>query len=158
MPTKESKMDRIKKLHQAQAIERKDISLKDLVAQEGKDGALTIKIKGFASKWVEKYASEDNKGYHTMVYLADGRKTGAFANSLYDLASFFYKGAGLNVGELFNKIDFKDGYIEVKVTTIELDKKKSTYNFEILDGEIGKCDLIGSTKDNDTLLLEGEVQ
>ena len=94
-----------------------------------------------------------------MIYLEDGRKVGAFSNALYTFAEFFYKGAGLDPASLFNKIDFKDGFIVCKVTKVELDGKKSTYNFEIADGEMGICELMtDGHSEGSALLIEGSIQ
>lgn len=155
---KSNAIENIKKLHSAMSIERKDISLKELVAAEAdkKSKVLVMNVAGFASKYVPKYHNENNQGFHTMIYLTDGRKTGAFSNALYELAQFFYKGAGLSEHEKFNKIMFNEGgFIQIAVTVVELDSKKTTYNFEILDGNVDKgVETMGQISGG-TLLLEG---
>lgn len=151
-------IDKIKKLHSAMSIERKDISLKDLVSKEAeKDGTVTVEIIGFASKFVPKYHNENNQGYHTMIYLKDGRKTGAFSNALYDFARFFYEGAGMDTTAEFNKLMLaENGFLKVKVSPVKLDGGKSTYNFEIVDGDVdtSKLERIGAIAGNTPLLLE----
>lgn len=148
-------IENLKRMYSAQAIEAKDISLQDLVNKEGKDGSIVIRINGIASKFVKKYASENNYGYHTMLYMIDGRKTGAFSNALYDFARFLYAGAKLNTDAEFNKIEFpEDGFLEIKVTVIKLDSKKSTYNFEIVDGLVDKVARIGGVDEKQMFLLE----
>jgi len=129
-------VEMLKKMHNAQMIERKDISLQDLVNQEGKAGELTTEVVGFASKLVPKYKNDDNQGYHTTVYLKDGRITGAFSNALHEFANFFYEKAGLDIDQTFNKVTFPNGSLKLKISVVKLDAKKSTYNFEIVDGEI----------------------
>jgi hypothetical protein len=148
-------IERIKKLHTAMSIERKDISLKDLVAKEGKNGAVTIEIVGLASKYVPKYHNENNQGMHTMIYLKDGRKTGAFSNALYDFARFFYEGAQMDTKAEFNKIMFTDkGFLKVNVAVVELEKGKTTYNFEIMDGLVENVERFGNLPGNTPLLIE----
>jgi hypothetical protein len=151
-------IDKIKKLHSAMSIERKDVSLKDLLAQEAdkKTNVLTIEVTGFASKYVSKYHNENNSGMHTMVYLKDGRKTGAFSNALFELARFFYKGAGLDEFAQFNKIELKDGgFIKLNVALVKLDGGRTTYNFEIVDGNIDAgVEKLGQIT-NAPLLIEG---
>jgi hypothetical protein len=149
-------LENIKKAHQARSIEKKDFSLTELFT--GKETETTLKVIGFASKLVEKYKSESNAGFHTMVYLQDGQKTGAFSNALYEFAKFFYEGAGLDADSSFNKVEFPNGHIEVKVSKIDLGKGKTTYNFEIVDGEINGIARMGKLENSAPMLLEaGEV-
>lgn len=150
-------IDKIKKLHSAMSIERKDINLRDLVLTEKdkKTNILTIDVVGFASKFVAKYCNENNQGYHTMVYLKDGRKTGAFSNALYDFAKFFYEGAGMDTTKDFNKLMLQEGgFLKIAVCVVELDAKKTTYNFEIVDGDVSKFERIGTIAGETPLLLE----
>jgi hypothetical protein len=134
-------VEALKKMHSAQAIEKKDFALQDLFDSKTKE--VTIDVAGFASKFVPKYHKEDNPGFHTMIYLADGQKTGAFASSLWYFAQFFYEKAGLNPEDKFNKLMF-DGSLKVKVTLIPLENgSKKTYNFEIVEGEINGVERIG---------------
>lgn len=135
--TNSSMVQNLKKLHDMTSVEKKDISLKDLVAAAGKQ--CIISVTGFASKLVPKYTSNENRGYHTMVYTvnADGEeiKTGAFSNALYDFAGFFYKCAGLDTTADFNKIIF-DKPVDVEISVVKLDGGKTTYNFDIVGGEM----------------------
>lgn len=149
-------IDKIKKLHSAMSIERKDITLQDLVSQEGnKEGIAIVEITGLASKYVPKYHNENNQGFHTMVYLKDGRKTGGFSNALYDLARFFYDGAGMDATSTFNKVEFSSGgFIKVAISKVKLDGGKSTYNFEILDGEVNGVERMGQVTGQAPLLIE----
>lgn len=145
-------LDQIKRAHSARSIEAKDFSLSELFT--GDVDAVTLKVTGFASKLVDKYVSENNKGYHTMIYLLDGKKTGAFSNALHEFAAFFYENVGLDVNDTFNKVMFPNGHLEVLVSVVQLDKKKSTYNFEILDGEIKGFTKQGRVEINQSLLIE----
>jgi hypothetical protein len=134
-------IDKLKKMHSAVSIESKDFSLKEIFA--GKETEAVLIVTGLASKFVPKYHSDSNYGYHTMIYLIDGKKTGAFSNALYEFAKFFYIGAQLDPNAEFNKIMFTDGFIQVRVSKVDLGKGKTTYNFEILDGEVDKIERIG---------------
>lgn len=151
-------IDKIKKLHSAMSIERKDVSLKDLVAQEAdkKTNIAVLEITGFASKYVPKYHNETNPGVHTMLYLKDGRKTGGFSTALLELAQFFYKGAGQDPFSQFNKVEFTEGdYIKVAVAVVKLDGGRTTYNFEILDGVVEHgIEKVGHVSEK-PLLIEG---
>lgn len=151
-------IDKIKKLHSAMSIERKDISLKDLVSNEAdkKTGTVVVDIVGFASKYVPKYHNENNAGMHTMLYLADGRKTGGFSNALFELAQFFYKGAGQDPFAQFNKVEFTQGdFVKVGITHVKLDGGRTTYNFEIVDGMVEHgIEKVGHVSEK-PLLIEG---
>lgn len=151
-------IDKIKKLHSAMSIERKDIALKDLVANEAdkKTGIAVIEITGIASKYVPKYHNENNQGFHTMLYLKDGRKTGGFSNALLELAQFFYKGAGQDPHSTFNKVEFKEGdFVKVGIAVVKLDGGRTTYNFEIIDGVVEHgIERLGQVSDS-PLLIEG---
>lgn len=152
-------IDKIMKLHAATSIEKKDIALRDLLIRDGgKEKTVTVKIKGFASKYVPKYHNENNDGFHTMIYLDDEAKTktGCFSNALHELANFFYQGGGVDISAPFKKINFTDdAYIEVKITHVDLDAKKSTYNFEIVGGnvEANKIEMMGQTAGSSPMLL-----
>lgn len=129
-----STIEMLKKLHSAQAIEQKDYPLKDLFTS--KEPTKTLQIVGFASKHVPKYEKEGNAGYHTTIYLSNGERTGCFSSALHDFAKFFYQTAGLDPADTFNKLMFTDGgFISAKVTKIPLAEGRTTYNFELLDGE-----------------------
>jgi hypothetical protein len=131
-------IEQLKRLHSAQAIERKDMGLRDYIAKFGTDGAADLAISGMMSKFIPKYEKDatGQRGYFTMLYLAGGMKIGAFSNALYDLATFFYsKLPGYSDDGHFFKFEFTCGdVLNVHVSTVPLDGGKSTYNFEIVDG------------------------
>lgn len=144
-------VEQLKKAHSARSIEQKDLSLKDFFSKDVQ--TVTLQITGFASKLVEKYKSDTNAGYHTMIYLKDGKKTGGFSGALYDIAKFFYEAAGLDLNSTFNKIELT-GYIDVKVSIIDLGKGHTTYNFEILDGVVTGYSRMGKLGNAQPLLTE----
>jgi len=161
-----SKIDQLKKMYSAMAIEKKDISLQDLVNQKGKDGVIEVEIVGLASKLVPKYQNATNDGYHTMVYLKDGKKTGGFSNALHQFANFFYEGAGLDTEAAFNRVNFNEkSFIKARISIVKftdvMDGKtvnKTTYNFELLDGDVEKVERIAQFSGNTPLLIEGVDQ
>lgn len=149
-----SLIDRIKKMHSAVSIEKKDYSFKDLFKD---NESVTLEIQGLATKFVPKYAKEENAGYHTTVYLKNGEKTGCFSGALLEFANFFYSNANMDTKADFNKITF-DGSIIVKVTKIKLDGGRSTYNFEIVDGVVNGIERMGKLEGQAGLLLgEGNI-
>jgi hypothetical protein len=134
-------VEQLKKLHSAQSIERKDISLEKFLAKNGDDaGHATIAIGGLMSKFVPKYekAETGQRGFFTMIYDTNGLKIGAFSNALYEFASFFYsKLPGYDPDGRFFKFNFVGGdTLIVDVSEVPLDGGRSTYNFEILSGVI----------------------
>lgn len=153
-------IEKLKKAHQVMSIQKKDLSLKDFF--QGKETEVEIEVIAISSKYVKKYDKSQTNGslgFHTTLYLKDGRVTGAFSNSLLELARFFYSSVGMNPNEEFNYLSFKtesqpDAFIKLLVTKISLDDNKTTYNFKIVDGLVGKVDMIGNTQVNTNLLLE----
>lgn len=143
-------IENLKKLHSAQAVEKKDFSLADCFDSKTKE--VVLSITGLASKFVPKYKNENNPGFHTMMYLKDGQKTGAFSTALHEFASFFYEKAGLDPEEKFNKIMF-NGSIDVKVSKIALDGGRGTYNFEIIDGDATGAERMGQLAGGGIALL-----
>lgn len=141
-------------MHAARSVEQKDLSLKDFFT--GKEKEAVLEITGLASKYVPKYHNENNPGYHTMIYLKDGRKTGAFSNALFEFAKFFYELAGLDVDSTFNKLEFPNGVLKVKVIKVDLDKGKTTYNFEIIEegSELNGVARMGKIEGIKPMLLE----
>jgi hypothetical protein len=133
-----SVFDKIKKIHDARRVEQKDFSLKDLFKLEKSD-VVKIRVIGFSSKFVPKYAKETCFGYHTMVYLADGRKTGGFSNALYRFADFYYQLTGAKPDGDFVKLMFPEGcYLDVEISQVEFDNsQKNTYEFNLIDGNLG---------------------
>jgi hypothetical protein len=151
-PKTNSVVDKLKKMHSARAIEQKDFSLKDLFPAGTE--SVDLEVIGLASKFVPKYCNENNAGYHTMIYLKDGKKTGAFSNALFEFARFFYEGVGLDLDSTFNKVEFANGgFLKVRVSEVPLDKKKSTYNFEIVEGEINGFSRMGKLESQNPLLI-----
>jgi hypothetical protein len=126
-------IDRIKAMHKAETIENKDYSLKQLFKND--NDVVQIEVVGLSSKRVPKYISEENDGYHTTLYLKNGEITGCFSGALHEFANFFYRHIGLDTTSDFNKVTF-DGFITVKITKIDLKKGRTTYNFEVIDGEL----------------------
>lgn len=134
-----SAIDQLKKLHSAQAIERKDISLEKYLAKNAdENGHATIAIAGFMSKHIPKYEKAElgQRGFFTMLYNTDGVKIGAFSNALFEFATFFYsKAPGYDENGKFYKWEFTEGdMILVDVSEVNLDGGRSTYNFELLSG------------------------
>lgn len=134
-------IDQLKKLHAAQSIERKDINLKDYVTINAlKTGVAVMELKGFMSKYVPKYDKPDKgqRGFFTMLYLTDGTKVGAFSEALYDFVSFFYsKAPGYSPDGRYFQFNLTGGdTILVDIQTVALDAGKSTYNFQIIGGEM----------------------
>lgn len=127
-------LEKLKKLHDMQSIKKKDISLRDLIAKEGKAGSVVLDVIGFESKFVPKYEQPGKcLGYHTTIFLSDGRTTGCFSNALYELAGFFYKlMPGYTEGLDFYPCHFTGGdVIVIEAETVALADNKSTYNFEV---------------------------
>lgn len=145
-----SLMDKIKKMHSAVSIEQKDYSLKEIVNKNTPEAIL--EIKSLSSKFVAKYHKDGNEGYHTTIQTSDGKRTGCFSGALLEFARFFYSNAKMDTTSDFCKITF-DGFIKVKVTYVPLDAGRSTYNFEILDGEIKGLELMGGGDAGGNLLL-----
>jgi hypothetical protein len=157
-----SAIERLKKAHQVMSIQKKDLSLKDFFT--GKTTEVEMEVIAISSKYVAKYdksAENGSRGFHTTIYLKDGRITGAFSNSLLDLAQFFYKSVGMNPDSEFNYLSFKteqqpDAFIKLLVSKIDLDQG-FTYNFRIQDGIIGQVERIGDPSQSNVLALtEGE--
>lgn len=155
-------IDQLKKLHQAQAITKKDFSIKALFENnkaakpyQNDDGTATLEIVGFSSKLVPRYISETNAGYHTTVFLKDGKKTGAFSGALLELASFFYQAAQLDVSAPFNQIMFNESdFVKVKVSKVDLSEGHMTYNFELVDGQLDKgVEILGALSGQSVPLL-----
>lgn len=142
-----NRIEMLKKMHSARAIKRKDFSFKHIFEGSVKEikpdenRSIILEIIGFESKFVPKYEKDTNSGFHTTIFLKNGKTTGAFSNALNEFANFFYEGAGLDINDTFKKIDFlgaadKAGFIKVQVTKIDLDSNKTTYEFVLLDGEV----------------------
>lgn len=125
-------LEKIQKLHQQQSIEQKDFSFKDLFKTTD---VIELDVKAIQTKLVEKYRTETQEGYYTMLKLTDGKKTGCFSNGLFQFAKFFFNNCGLDSKSVHNEIEF-DGYIKVKITKIYLKDAKTTYNFEVIGGDV----------------------
>jgi hypothetical protein len=161
-------VENLKKMHDAQRIENKDFSLKHLFVlsnatinkltkpYQQEDGSAILPVVGLASKYVRKYDNENNPGYHTTVYLKDGKKTGAFSTALYEFAQYFYEQAGMGGDSTFKKLEF-NGCMNVKVTKVDLDGGHTTYNFEIVEGDVTGATLIG-TGTGGQLLIGGSTE
>jgi hypothetical protein len=144
-----NRIDAIKKAHEARRIKQKDYSFKNLFENKAKEkelkvdenGAIVLEVVKIESKYVPKYHNENNQGYITTLTLKNGKTVGAFSNALHEFANFFYEGAGVNLDDTFKKVDIKGadnkpGFVKVKVTKIDLDGSKSTYEFEVIDGNV----------------------
>lgn len=147
-------IEKIKKMHSAISIEKKDYSFKDMFKETD---VVVLDIKGLATKFVPKYAKEENAGFHTTVYLTNGEKTGCFSGALLEFANFFYSNADMDTKADFNKITF-DGHLQVKVTKIKLDGGRFTYNFDIMGGEVSHIERIGKVEGQALLTDSGELE
>lgn len=154
-------LKQIKSVYSTQSIERKDISLKDLLNKEGKNDSIVVNITSFTSKLVPKYKNEHCYGMHTMITISDKikdgkkevervRKTGGFSNALFEFAKFFYNGVGLNPYDDFNKTELVGTGIQTRISIVKLDGGKSTYNFEILDGDVEGFRKMGNAMELDS--------
>jgi len=144
-------VDQMKKLYEGQAVAKKDFNLKHLFTTENKtakkyqkdDGTAELSVISIASKYVRKYDNEanGNRGFHTTLELANGEKTGAFSSALLAFAEFFYDLAGLPVDD-YRRVEF-DKPVTVKVTKVDLSEGKTTYNFELIGGDVTKLTRMG---------------
>lgn len=134
-----SMLAKLQKLYSMNGVESKDLSLKKLFDEEATKGKLEIEVIGIGSKYVAKYDKPDTGclGFHTMLYMRDGRKTGGFSNALHRFASFFFENLGLDPDASNNHIDLSgDDFIRVKITKVDLPDAKTTYDIEIIGGEL----------------------
>jgi len=152
-----SAAEKLRKMYEAQSIEAKDFSLKDLFSlsasvkpYQNEDGTATLHVKGIASKFVPKYCNENNRGYHTTLYLTDGKKTGAFSNALLQFAEFFFGAAGVELNE-YARVTF-DGEVEILISKVDLAGSKTTYNIEYVGGEFTGLERLGGAANYAALL------
>lgn len=163
---KSAAVAKLMNLYATRAVEQKDFTLKEAFqigckaaapyVQE--DGSLLLPVIGFASKFVAKYAKDGCAGYHTMIYLADGKKMGAFSNALLRHAEFFYLGTGTTLSD-YARIDF-DAPIDIRVTleTFDTDDHKggtveaTSYGFDIVGGEATSVRTLGSVEQYTNLI------
>lgn len=146
-------VDKIKKVHGAMNVEKKDKSLKEIV-QDKKP--VTVTVTAISSKFVPKYFNEQTgqKGMYTILYTEEHGKIGAFSNAMYEFGAFFFDALETREVSGYKKVEM-DGNLKVSISKVDLDGGKSTYNFEILEGTAkGFRDGL-STNDSYNLMLEG---
>ena len=153
----------LKKRYEQTTVIKKDFTAKELFSNkkevkeyQQEDGSVVLSLKAISTKFVPKYKKDENEGIHTTLYLTDGKITGCFSGSFLAFARFLFQSAGMDTNGDFSKIDFVDGCLRVKITKIDLIEGRTTYNIEILDGNIDKVEKLDSV--GGISLLEGNVE
>jgi hypothetical protein len=156
-----STIEKLKKLHSVMAIQEKT-SLKDLFT--GKEKKIVMEVVAISSKYVPKYdktSENGSKGFITLFHMKDGTQVGAFSNAMRDFGTFFFKMFGMNPDEEFNYLNFNgkqpNGFVKVEVSKVELKDNKTTYNFKILDGDVGEVERLTDAQ-TDRLLIAATTE
>lgn len=133
----------LKKAHQAQAITKDTHTLKEFYYKFEQNKKAVMDIVAIEAKYIAKFdkrnAAEGTEGagslgMRTRFYLKDGTTVGSFSNGSFRFFEFLASLLGYqNVSEQnFLHLDVT-GNIKVEITIEQLDAKRSTYNFEVLE-------------------------
>lgn len=143
-------MDKLKKRYETLAITNDDFNMPTFIAQnlDKKKGYALMKLIGIETKYVrsKKLVSQGGEAFRTRFLLADGTSVGTFSGGADRFFRTLAAVCGIHSYGEFAHLDFKPesgegaGYIDVAVSVVELSSTESTYNFELLDGNIGGMD------------------
>lgn len=161
--SKNNPLANLRKAHQAQSIANDSHTLQNWVAQNGETPMM---LKAIEVKYLPQYdasnpqakAGVSGNGYRTRFITADGESIGTFSGAAYTFFQFIAGIMGIDQSAAYQHIDV-NGVIPVKVSKVQLDGGKSTYNFEILEegGELNGFEQYVPTINNIMALPEGQT-